>query len=192
MKVYRKVRREPIVVIQTRENFWTINVTNDFLNLIMNLTDDLSVWVWNRCGPHVFLCSAVTFELSSALPATDTLRGAIQAFQEGWPSRMHLPQLYVCVHACLWCRDYIVLPLHTLQHWNNINNSTAHCRAQCCTENSFFSHSLPLDSSVFFWLLLDYFYAPILFLLPPPPDLLVLPTLCVSVFFQVSTTTRIC
>lgn len=46
---------------------------------------------------------------------------------------------------------------------------------------AFSPFSLLVGFSVFVRLLFDCFYTPILFLLPPPPDLAVLPTLCVSI-----------
>lgn len=51
----------------------------------------------------------------------------------------------------------------TSESYSNINNSAAHCGAQCCTENSFFSLFLPIDSSVFICLLLDCFTPPFCF-----------------------------
>lgn len=117
-----------------------------------------------------------------------------------WPPRgvivvrtVYLPQndssAYVSMHVydahITLCVK--VLPLLALQHWGGINNSATHCRTQCYTQHCFCSLSLPLDSSVFICLLLDCFYAPILFLLPPPPVRSVLPTLSLSILCHVST-----
>ena len=131
--------------------------------------------VSNRCEPHVCLWFAPTFDLSSSLAATDTLRGASLS--------SYLPQLCVCVCVYVWvgvcvcacvflmrrlhcvCESAFLFAPFTTEVASIIQQHIAEHNATHCI-----ALSLPQESSVFICLLLDCFYAPIMFPAAPSPS----------------------
>lgn len=157
------------------------------LYLVSGICDDLCVsplqQVKNRCEPDVSPWSAVTFDLISSLPATDTLKGHAWASRAGWS--LHMKILHSLTALCL-CAMHVyaaeitlcvkVLPLLALQHWGSINNSATHSRTQLHTLQSCLSPTLLPDFLSIYpspaWL----FLCPLFVSLSPSPSRSLLPT----------------